>query len=165
MNNKKLLRGIFFLAIGVALIAWSPKPAMADIIWSSDIRLTNALGASRDPSIAVDPSGNVHIAWFDFRDGNWEIHYTKLDNNGNTLVGDTGLTNAVGDSSPSIATDSSGNVHIAWHDTRDGNTEIYYTKLDNNGNTLVGDTRLTDDSGQSDGASIAVYSYNDIHIA
>ena len=133
--------------------------------WSEDIRLTTASAFSDFPEIAVDTNNNVHITWEDKRDGNYEIYYTKLDNNGNTLVDDTRLTT---DSSysrdPTIAVDTNNNVHITWNDNRDGNYEIYYTKLDNNGNTLVDDTRLTTASSFSEWPAIAVDTNNNVHI-
>jgi uncharacterized protein YqjF (DUF2071 family) len=130
-----------------------------------DTRLTYASGYSMAPSIAVDSSGNVHIAWYDERDGNREIYYTKLNDTGYTLVDDTRLTDDTAYSTfPSIAVDSSGNVHITWRDNRDGTAEIYYTKLDNNGNTLVDDTRLTYDAEWCWRPHIAVDSSGNIHI-
>jgi len=131
-----------------------------------DTRLTTASGYSWCPAIAVDTNNNIHITWHDKRDGNWEIYYTKLDNAGNTLVDDTRLTptDSSLSSSPAIAVDTNNNVHIIWKDERDGNWEIYYTKLDNAGNTLVDDTRLTTASGYSWCPAIAADTNNNVHI-
>ena len=130
-----------------------------------DTRLTDAPETSAHPTFAVDSSNNIHISWYDKRDGNYEIYYTKLDNNGNTVVDDTRLTVAAYALGPSVAVDSGDNIHIAWRDKRDGNYEIYYTKLDNNGNTLVDDTRLTDNTAYSMYPSIAADSSDNMHIS
>ncbi|MBN1762131.1 MAG: hypothetical protein JW878_03490 [Methanomicrobia archaeon] len=75
----------------------------------------------------MDSTNNVHITWEDYRDGNAEIYYTKLDSNGTTLVDDTRLTTDSADSSyPAIAVDNTNCIHITWEDLRDGNEEIYY---------------------------------------
>ena len=133
--------------------------------WSEDIRLTSDSAYSGSPEIAVDTNNNVHITWYDERDGNYEIYYTKLDNTGNTLVDDTRLTSdSASSGSPEIAVDTTNYVHITWNDERDGNREIYYTKLDNTGNTLVDDTRLTSDSASSGSPEIAVDTTNYVHI-
>ena len=117
------------------------------------------------PTIATDSNNNVHIAWDDERDGNWEIYYTKLADNGNTLIDDMRITNFSGDSKlPKIAIDTDNNVHIIWEDNRDGNTEIYYTKLDKNGDTLINVTGLTVDHVTSDDPAIAIDSNNNVHI-
>ena len=121
--------------------------------------------SSSSPAIAVDTNNNVHITWKDWRHRNNEIYYTKLDNDGNTLVDDTRVTtDSASSSSPAIAVDTNNNVHITWWDDRDGNREIYYTKLDNKGNTLVDDTRLTTDSAWSYYPRIAVDTNNNVHI-
>jgi len=44
--------------------------------WSDDIRLTNNIGNSLIPSIALSGSV-VHILWHDYRDGNSEIYYKR----------------------------------------------------------------------------------------
>lgn len=45
--------------------------------WSEDVRLTNSPGRSYYPSVAVDGEGNIHVAWWDERDGNLEVYYKK----------------------------------------------------------------------------------------
>ena len=132
-----------------------------------DKRLTVASGTSSRPSLAIDSNNKVHIAWFDDRAGNYEIYYTKLDNNGNKLVNDRRLTFQLDSShDPSLAIDTNNKIHIVWFDFRDqyGNFEIYYTKLDNNGNTLVDDRRLTFTPYESTFPSIATDSDNNVHI-
>ncbi len=73
---------------------------------------------------------------------------TRLTNN--TSSSQTSLSNAW-----SIA--SSGNIlHVVWEDNRDGNTEIYYKRSTDGGTNWGTDTRLTNDGGTSNQASIAV---------
>ncbi len=132
-----------------------------------DIRLTHIKGASAQPVIAVDSANDVHIAWYDNRNGSYGIYYTKLDNDGNTLVDDTLLTDKNNSRyySPNMLIDTEDNVHICWYDNHYGNFEIYYTKLDNNGNTLVNDTRLTYNKGVSYAPSMTIDSQNQVHIS
>lgn len=67
---------------------------------------------------------------------------------------------------PDVVIDSNGNTHIVYCD--DYNTssrEIWYTMLDSNGNTLIDDTRLTDDDGyESTRPGIVIDSSNKVHI-
>ena len=166
MKKKTIIsKALFAVTLLTMLCMMTAAPAAAATTWSSDIRLTDASGSSTYPKIAMDSSGNAHVVWEDYRDGNYEIYYTKLNNTGATLVDDTRLTDDTASSMcPSIAVDSSNNVHITWEDQRDGNREIYYTKLGNIGNTLVDDTRLTDDTGCSWHSRIAADSSNNVHI-
>lgn len=131
--------------------------------WGADVRLTDNLSVSQNPSIAV--SGNiVHVAWYDQRDGNPEIYYKRSNDGGTAWGADTRLTDAMGNSyTPSIAV-SGNNVHIAWHDSRDGNEEIYYKRSTDGGTTWSAGTRLTDAAGNSALSAIAVFGDN-VHVA
>ncbi len=154
---------VFILSILLA----NPALAMAEV-WNtlvSDTQLTTADVGSWNPKIVIDPQNNSHITWFDYRSGSYEIYYTKIDNDGNTIIEDTQLTSTItGSFWPSIDLDANNNVHISWHDERQGNLEIYYTKLDSNGNTLVDDLRITANSGASAASSIAVDKNDNVHI-
>ncbi|MFH1700168.1 MAG: choice-of-anchor J domain-containing protein [Candidatus Zixiibacteriota bacterium] len=130
-----------------------------------DIRLTDASGDSWHGNVAVDGSGNIHVAWQDTRDGNDEIYYSKLDNNGNTLVDDARLTNDNAQSVwPRIELDGLGNVHIVWIDERSSGPELYYTKLDIDGNTLIDDKRLTFNGSNNWSRELLVDDNNNLHI-
>ncbi|MFQ6059981.1 MAG: S8 family serine peptidase, partial [Thermoplasmata archaeon] len=48
------------------------------------------LGPLGNPDVAIDHLDNVHVVWEEHR-GEWDIHYKKLDNMGNTLIPDTDL--------------------------------------------------------------------------
>jgi len=66
-----------------------------------------------------------------------------------------------------IAVDSDGNVHIAYADEPGGNDreEIFYTMLDNSGNTLIDDTMISDyDDERSEYPAIGVDSNGKVHI-
>ena len=127
--------------------------------------LTGATNASVNPSFAVDASGNLHVVWQETRDGDFEIFYKKLDDIGNTLIDDIRVTNASGTSNrPDVGVDTSQNVHIVWSDERDGNPEIYYKKLDNSGNTLITDTRITDNSAMSSDPAMKIQASGEIAV-
>jgi len=61
---------------------------------------------------------------------------------------------------PDVAIDSQDNVHVAFEAT---NQDIWYTMLDNDGNTLIDDT-LIDDSGEEVKPAIGVDSQDKVHI-
>jgi len=72
--------------------------------------------------------------------------------------------NAASSTVPAVAVDSVGNYHLVWVDSRDGNNEIYYRKLDPNWNVLVGDTRLTSNAYDSISPALAVSSSGTITV-
>ncbi len=45
--------------------------------WSADMILTNTLGNSRRPAIAIDLVDNIHVVWDDDTPGNFEIYYLR----------------------------------------------------------------------------------------
>ena len=101
--------------------------------WGPDVRITEAAGESREPSIAVDKRGNVHVVWYDNRRPNrWQIFYRCLD--GEEWKDEVPLTQAPGSHElPSVAVDDSFNVHVVWHGSFDdppGNEHIYYSRFD-----------------------------------
>ena len=129
--------------------------------WTSDKRLTNS-GRSCSPAIATDSNG-IHVIWVDGRDGNSEIYYKKSSDGGNTWTGDKRLTSCSGNSlHPTIATDRNG-IHVVWEDERHGNSEIYYKRSSDRGNTWISDVSLTDASAYSWDPAIATDS-NGIHV-
>ena len=91
----------------------------------------------------------------------FELQYMKLDPSNDdqdgsvALVGDIEvefeiITGVDGAESmwPAIAIDSNDDIHVAWQDQRDsgdnfGLPQIFYSMLNNQGTTLIDDTRLT----------------------
>ena len=156
---------IMFLLVVMVKAKSSNADEWVDIV--DDTRITNHDYGSQSPRLVVDSNGSVHVIWVDFRHGLIpELYYKKLDNNGNVIIGDQRVTNANTASlrAGTIALDSLGNVHLAWNDGRTLGNEIYYKKLDNNGNALTGDIKISNLDGCIR-ADIAVDSSNNIHIA
>jgi len=123
-------------------------------------------GTSFSPTIAVDGSGNVHIAWCDLTDYSgsgmdWDIFYRRW----NATTAAWTMTEVVstestdGSLSPTIAADGSGNIHFAWDDYTNyggsgGDYDIFYKKFSsptplnpsiiiNNGDTSTNSTLVT----------------------
>ena len=95
--------------------------------WDTEIELAESL-SSWYPSIAVS-GPMVHVAWPDNRNGDTsEIYYKCSGDNGASWGSDVRLTDNPSESrEPSIAVADS-MVHVVWHDSRDGNWEIYYRR-------------------------------------
>lgn len=96
--------------------------------WEPTRRLTNAPMPSLRPNIAL--LGNeLHLVWYDYRDGNAEIYYKHSMDAGMTWSLDERLTVAAGDSFQPALSVSGNFAHVVWFDKRDGNSEIYYKRL------------------------------------
>lgn len=132
------------------------------INWEADMRMTNDTANSFLTSVVA--SGQfLHMVWTDERDGNKEIYHKKSTDGGINWGTDTRLTNASGDSwYPSTASYGQ-DAYIVWREGRDGNSEIYFKRTTNGGNSWSGDIRLTTDNGESFNPSVSASGQN-VHI-
>jgi len=116
--------------------------------WGTDTRLTNNSSISNNPVVSVAGSA-LHIAWYDNRDGNYEIYYKRSTDNGVSWVADLRLTNDTSSSSTSSISVSGSLIHVVWQDFRDSDDEIYYKRSTDGGVSWGADTRLTNNTGES----------------
>ena len=93
--------------------------------WGADTRLTYNRGYSDKPSVAASGS-NVHVVWFDLRDGNYEIYAKRSTDGGLSWGTDMRLTYNSGYSYYSSVAASGSNVNVVWHDDRDGKYDVSY---------------------------------------
>ncbi|MDI7267931.1 MAG: MopE-related protein, partial [Myxococcota bacterium] len=112
------------------------------------IRVTDDPRRSTGPSLVRTGAG-FGVAWRDFRDGNFEVYFARLDSAGARLDADVRVT-AEPDLSttPSLAWTGS-EFGLAWQDNRDGNAEMYFARLDPAGARIGGEMRITSASGES----------------
>ena len=79
--------------------------------------------------IAVGASGGIHIAYVDYTPGNGEIFYKESSNGGSAWLAPVRLTWNTSDSStPRIAVDKNGGVHVVWRNVtwHSAAWEIFY---------------------------------------
>lgn len=111
-------------------------------IWGPDVRLTNNQASSYFPSISASGS-YVHVAWYDNRDGDWEIYYKRSTNDGESWSPDTRLTNNAGESFYPLIAASGNAVHLTWFDQSESYRQIFYNISTDNGATWGNDQKLT----------------------
>jgi hypothetical protein len=120
--------------------------------FSANIRINDDISSTNQyqPSIAVDGTGNIYIAWMDERNSDRDIYFVNSTDGGNTfstnkMVNDDGGSTL--QSHPSIAVDNVGNIYISWEDNRNGNYDIYFTNSTDEGNTFSPNKKVNDDGG------------------
>ncbi|HUT53750.1 MAG TPA: hypothetical protein VM658_10180 [bacterium] len=120
-----------------------------------NLRLTYSPSNNELPTLAWSGS-EYGIAWYDNRYGNYEIFFNRLDLAGSTVGPDLRLSsNASVSSGPTVIWTGS-RYGVAWHDSRDGDNEIYDSVLAADGNTVLPtETRATQAAGSSNFPSLA----------
>jgi len=127
--------------------------------WQPATRLSNNVGGSSHPTIAVNGS-NVYVVWHDNTTGMCQIYFRKSTDSGATWQTAKRLTNTAGGSYyPTIAVNGS-NVYVVWFDCTPGNPEIYLRKSTDSGATWQTAKRLTNNTGNSYRPKIVVRSSN-----
>jgi hypothetical protein len=117
---------------------------------------------SQWPSIAADNSGNIYITWFDYKYSPYpwtgDIFLRKSTDNGESWFPIVSLT----DQHKAVASDvfaKDNTVHVVWEDQRHGsdNDEIYYRRSEDQGDSWLGEERLTDAPGNSNNPRVTCY--------
>jgi len=134
--------------------------------WTTAQRISWTAAVSQAPAIAVDLWGNLHLLWYDFAPGNYEIYHKSSTNGGADWSKNQRLTWTAGWSGhPAIVIDSALNPHAVWSDESPGNSEIYYKSSLDGGASWSFNQRLTWNSGISQAPAIAVSSSGALHVA
>lgn len=109
-------------------IFYSSKPAGGS--WSTPFNISRNSSSSGFPTIAVDDSNNVYLAWHDnspnITQDLYEIFYVSKPKGGDwsSPVNISGTSVKSGD--PSIGVDSHHTVHVAWSEYLQNNWDVVY---------------------------------------
>ncbi|HKZ48828.1 MAG TPA: exo-alpha-sialidase [Thermoplasmata archaeon] len=104
--------------------------------WSLSERLNrdNGTAYQYDPVLAVGPPGEVYVGWADERGGNPDIYLLNSSDGGRTWPNPARRVNdEVTDSrqeEPSLVADRHRGNYVAWRDSRNGNADIRFAKVD-----------------------------------
>ncbi|MGB0383472.1 MAG: exo-alpha-sialidase, partial [Ardenticatenaceae bacterium] len=118
--------------------------------WSSNVKVNDdsSLLHQYTPSVGVDGSGTLMLAWYDQRNGNDDIYFARSTNNGTSWSANVKLNDNSGTSSeqyPSLAVDSNGNAVAVWQDARDIVNNIYSARSSDSGQTWQTNVKINDD--------------------
>lgn len=88
------------------------------------------------PSISADGKGDFVICWEDYRNLDGDIYFQRYDSGGVAL--DTNLLAHLDSASedqyqPDVKKDYNGDFVVSWVDTRSGNTDIYFRRVNSSG--------------------------------
>lgn len=142
---------------GGAIVAWEDRRSGGRVIyaqrlsadgqamWTANgVQVSAGAALESQQAIAADGSGGAYIAWYSSADG--RIHLQHLDSSGTPVTGwaATGIVVSSGDTmnsdtQPTLIEDGSGGVFVAWqYYSATTGSDMYVTRIDNNGNTHTG---------------------------
>lgn len=99
--------------------------------------ISNTPAASFNPSVEVDATGRVYVAWSETVGGQSEIFARRFngatwEEAGTGAASGGGISRNTGQSfAPNLAVDTAGTLYLAWHDNSGGNFEVYGKRFDN----------------------------------
>ncbi len=103
------------------------------------------------PGIYVDNTGVIYIAWRDYREGYTEIRSSKSTDSGNSFLPSVVVNDSLPISNkncPSVWV-LGDSVYVVWHDNRNGDFDIYFSKSEDGGTSFLTDVRVDDDMSGS----------------
>lgn len=149
-------------ASGIVYVAWQDQrngnydvyfatSTDSGTTWSTNVKVNDDSGTSAQykPSLAVDASGTVYVAWEDNRNSNYDIYFASSTDSGTTWSTDVKVndeTDSADQLVANLAVDSSGMLYVTWHN---GNRDIYFATSTDGGTTWSSNIKFNDDSGAS----------------
>lgn len=137
------------------------------------MQLTNLGDSVQDVHFDIDSNNDMHV--FGYEGGQFgnvhDFFYGKYDNNGIQLIAPSyfnlnpGASDIERNGLPNVKVDTNDNVHLCWNDyPSDGETSIYYSMMDNNGDWLIYPTILTGQGFKSGNQSMDLDQNYNVHI-
>jgi hypothetical protein len=143
----------------------------ADSILNSNFNFSNVTNTTNNPLDSVYAQiaaidNNVYLIWQEsitdnLNEKNYDIYFKKSEDQGNTFSKPINLSNNTGFSEhPQIAVSKNG-IFIVWADnTNSNNTEIMFTKSEDNGTTFSKVINLSNNSKNSNNVEISAFDEN-----
>jgi hypothetical protein len=106
------------------------------------------------PKLAVDTLGGFVVSWYEFRDGDADVWFQRLDSDGNRIGTNERVNTDAGmgwQGDPSSAMGRDGRFLFCWEDRRDiGNSDLFCQRFDASGSRLGDNFRVSDSAADGD---------------
>lgn len=109
---------------------------------------------TRSDGVALAATADGYaVAWSDDREGDSKIFFARLGSAGDATGGNVRVTDASGGSFAPAIVRAGDDLGLAWYGAGDGNSEIYFARLDEDGAAATA-ARVTDDAARSEFPSL-----------
>jgi len=150
------------LVIGAVLVI----SAVAQAGWFPETRLTVATDASylsgnNAHSLVTGSDGDLHLVWYDYRDGEAEIYYMRFD--GFDWTPEVTLTSSDYSSEyPALAAGEAGTLHLVWSRYEESGGRIHYRRF--NGTEWEAPEAISDFAAAAERPAVAVDDTGRVHV-
>jgi len=154
---------VLLMMVSTMPLLGSAQDGDPELIWGSDLRLSESTEVSDDPTVAISPEGGMVVAWRERLLGRYSVFFVVLDENG-AVVGERQQLGEDLEASmdPAVAVDSGGDLHFVWTALED--QELWYAKASPDGTIEIGPDQLTDAEGDSAEVSIWLDNRDHLHL-
>ncbi len=156
------LHAVWTDTVGKALRVCYARSTDGGATWTPGRDLAGNRLPAFAPNIAAGPDGSLHVVWADRRNGTAHVYYISSPDGGDTWQGLQDLSpNAAHDvAGAGVSVDSSGRVHVAWHEgsteATDYATTVYYARSTDGGDHFSTPVRLNSGDGHAAWARFSV---------
>jgi hypothetical protein len=129
----------------------------------TNVKVSDGANNQFKATIGVGPSGNVYVAWSDFRDdGYGDVYFARSTDGATTFSPSIRVNNYTSQAQvyPELAVDADEVVYVAWLDGRrsaEGADDVYMARSTDLGLTFGGEIRASDSNLPSDAAANYLY--------
>lgn len=148
-------------SLGNFIISWADYRSAPAIYIQRYDTSGNTLGANtqisdlgllrerHSPSLFQPNTGDLVAGWMDYRNRNYDIYLQRLTGagtkKGNNFKANLDLTGAQ-QKTPSLAVNSKRESFVVWEDFRSGNADIFFRQIDQQGNFVIPEMKVSDDT-------------------
>ena len=127
------------------------KSTDGGMTWSANQKVDSTDSFGSEAALAVGADGTLYLAWLDYGNEN-DIYVAHSTDDGQNWSTPQSVNSDVSfwNSSLTIAPGAAGTVYVAWIDSRNGNSEIYFAYSTDRGQTFSANQKINDDTDSSD---------------
>ena len=137
--------------------------------WGQAVNISDNPGASRNPAIAIDNTGNIYVVWRDETPGYACIYFSRSTDGGSSWSRAVNVSNNLGDYyGTAMAVDGAGNICVVWHDYCSypiHNGDIYFSRSTDGGVSWSQVLNISNNPGVSLDPAIAIDNDGNIGVA
>ena len=159
----------FFIISGCGSSGGPSDSSLYALSPSSSKNISGTTGDSKSPVMALDPTGDVYMAWMDKTPGHFEVYFSKSADGGWTFSEPFSVFKTSGSSEdPRMVKDGRyGKIHLAWiNTTQVPSRELVYSHSQDKGGTFSRPRALSNvDTSSVSEMTISIDSFSNLLLA